>query len=870
MSEIINEIKCDQEKLVDFIFQDETRIKISVSFLNHYPESLLSLIYLNKANYLKDEDAYFVDSPTLHIDRIVLYMENELSLDTLSLTDILDIYSGLKHFFASSFLEYQMKIYDYLILSMQKIIEQNECEINYGDLFEFDKEKELTINNDFDDRIPYEYIYPSNLHELFPSMNQYKINVSYYPQKQTIQIDSKEYDNNEYHYNEYSRSYYSQHYPESFENYKNEHEEMAFNHSFMNKDDNKEDNKEEIIPLNTNNEIHSLKEEEKSYLYYEIDDDYSREYNEKQKELEKNDADIKKKKKTISYIFYYINNENIRDILHPILEYLSDECYEIFNYILNMPICKQIQEIKTKSRQKEIINLEMHPLLRALKNGIFDHIYIFNILNYIQSKFYSKYQNLIQEIISTHIFDNVTTLEINGDHTDQCDIEFQIELLHFFTKTHFPKLSIYDLSNYYCCCPYDIQSRLAKYLVPYSLLELIDIIYIKHSNLYKNTFPINVESLETIFQVKKHHDITIQSYIIIDKFDELMKRVLYSGLLIDYEVYFDFDDISESLSDYSLIDLNLYPSKFIDVEANSTDYSILHRMEYIYERINCDHLEAISIHLIDIIDEKINEYYNEYLSFLSTCNYTTVNKLTIDKHQAYFSLFETPNLQYIKEINDVFYKFFSLFTNNIQYIYISDSILAKYLLFSKDTIQLPLWSNLQELYLYFNDTIESLSLTLFNELDKRQLNNLKIVSILCPCSISFDVTHIYTFIDSFKNASSSSFQNLNTFKISIKLMFGDNTIDIHLLESFPSFSFYLHKPITSIIMCKDICCFGNSIHSYENYIYNQLNSKYSKNIQYLEISSFDFNEEVTLLQSYNDTHLFYCEIIQCRLQDDDY
>ncbi|KAK8810487.1 hypothetical protein WA158_007062 [Blastocystis sp. Blastoise] len=773
MSEIINEIKCDQEKLVDFIFQDETRIKISVSFLNNYPESLLSLIYLNKANYLKDEDAYFVDSPTLHIDRIVLYMKNELSLDTLSFTDILDLYSGLKHFFASSFLEYQMKIYDYLILNIFTE-ERNLLFQKYSKLFEIFKVTTVVLQYDFDDRTPYEYIYPSNLHELFPSKNQYKIN------------NSKKYDNNDNHYNEYSRSYYSQHYPESFENYKNEHEEMAFNHSFMNKDDNKEDNKEEIIPLNTNNEIHSLKEEEKSYLYYEIDDYYSREYNEKQKELEKNDADIKKKKKTISYIFYYINNENIRDILHPILEYSSDECYEIFNYILNMPICKQIQEIKTKC-----------------------------------------------------------------DHTNQCDIEFQIELLHFFTRIHFPKISIYDLSKYYCCCPYDTKSRFTKYLVPYSLLELIDIIYIKHSNLYKNTFPINVESLETIFQVKKHHDITIQ-----------------------------FDDISKSLSDYSLIDLNLYHSKFIDVEANITNYTILHRMQCICERINCDHLEAISIHLIDIIDETINEYYNEYISFLSTCNYTTVNKLTIDKHQSYFSSFETPYLQYIKEINDVFYKFFLLFSNNIQYIYISDFILAKYLLFSKDTIQLHLWSNLQELYLYFNDTIESLSLTLFNELDKRQLNNLKIVSILCPCSISFDMTHIYTFIDSFKNVSSSSFHNLNMFNLSIQPMFGDNTIDIHLLESFPSFSFYLHKPITSIIMCKDICCFGNSIHSYENYIYNQLNSNYLKSFSIhkyctvskfiIYITSFDFNEEVTLLQSYNDTHLFYCEIIQCRLQDDDY
>ncbi|KAK8797594.1 hypothetical protein WA158_005940 [Blastocystis sp. Blastoise] len=360
----------------------------------------------------------------------------------------------------------------------------------------------------------------------------------------------------------------------------------------------------------------------------------------------------------------------------------------------------------------------------------------------------------------------------------------------------------------------------------------------EHSNLYKNTFPINVESLETIFQVKKHHDITIQSYILIDTFNELMKIVLYSGLLIDYEVYFDFDDISKSLSDYSLIDLNLYHSKFIDIEANVTDYTILHRMECIYERINCDHLEAKSIHLIDIIDETINEYYNEYISFLSTCNYTTVNKLTIGKHQSYFSSFEIHNLQYTKEINDVFYKFFSLFTNNIQYIYISD------------------------------DTIESLSLTQFNELDKRQLNNLKIVSILCPCSISFDMTHIYTFIDSFKNTSFSSFQNLNTFKISIKPMFGDNTIDIHLLESFSSFSFYLHKPITSIIMCKDICCFCNSIQSYENYIYTQLNSKYSKNIQYLEI--FISNHSVFTNISYNDTHLFYCEIIQCHLQDDDY
>ncbi|KAK8809612.1 hypothetical protein WA158_000555 [Blastocystis sp. Blastoise] len=66
--------------------------------------------------------------------------------------------------------------------------EKNQLFYQYSPLFDFFNITIVTLKFDFSEDIPYEYIYPSNLHEIFPKLETFLIEPSYYSQRKEICI----------------------------------------------------------------------------------------------------------------------------------------------------------------------------------------------------------------------------------------------------------------------------------------------------------------------------------------------------------------------------------------------------------------------------------------------------------------------------------------------------------------------------------------------------------------------------------------------------------------------------------------------------------------------------------------------------------
>ncbi|KAK8807267.1 hypothetical protein WA158_004026 [Blastocystis sp. Blastoise] len=198
---------------VDFIFNDESRISVELSFLKKYPTSLLSKAVENSANYLQDEDAYYIDSSRFSVESLILLMEGKITLDSLPMNEICEIKKAANYFFVNYIGDVKVKIEVVLKGLFQDFIKQNNYSIEdepnkegefskedhitpklciqgvitkerneefeqYSRLFDVLNIKRVLIKFYFSEDIPYEYIYPSNLHELFPQLEKYKLKIA--------------------------------------------------------------------------------------------------------------------------------------------------------------------------------------------------------------------------------------------------------------------------------------------------------------------------------------------------------------------------------------------------------------------------------------------------------------------------------------------------------------------------------------------------------------------------------------------------------------------------------------------------------------------------------------------------------------------
>ncbi|KAK8797555.1 hypothetical protein WA158_005901 [Blastocystis sp. Blastoise] len=422
--------RSDEISHINLIFQDERKISIPLSFLKNYQNSMLYKAYTSSESYLEDEGAYYIDSPFLSIDKLVDVMCNSVPLDSFSFQELIDLNETLTHFLGYESIDYQMKITDFLVQLFLTFIEENnyvfteernKLFLQHSYLFDYFNVIDVTLQYDFDDRIPYEYIYPSNLHDLFPKIKRYVIDgifsyihkfitylACYYPLKNYIQIKSTD-----IHYiplyKEYKRQYYEK------DNESIEKEE-------------KENFHDEIIDIDIDEEIRNEKEEEKPDIYIESLSDYSREYNEEMIKKEKNDSPIDDKIIYSLYYFIFVDDNEIIDRHHPILYDRDFESNDILFYILNLPICMQLKNIKINFyKLKFLLQLEIPSLLLFLKDSLYSSLEIFNISQLCD--LYNKEYDVVEFINKYFSFlckgnyNTVTSLAINF----HMDIEEELE-----------------------------------------------------------------------------------------------------------------------------------------------------------------------------------------------------------------------------------------------------------------------------------------------------------------------------------------------------------------------------------------------------------------------------------------------------------
>ncbi|KAK8791059.1 hypothetical protein WA158_005690 [Blastocystis sp. Blastoise] len=738
------DISRERKSYINFIFQGENKISIPLYFLKTYPNSLLSLIYERPENYLEDDQAYYVDSPSLSIDKLMKIICNSDPLDSFSSDELIDLDKTVEFFLGNDSWKYRLLIHDALVDILKKFIYKYNCELDnmkniysqtsfkmtvhdtfteernklfyqYSHLFEYFNIDEVTLKYDFDDRIPYEYVYPHNLHELFPKLKNYSICASYYPLKKYLQI--RPIDNHYFTlYKEYKRQYYCTHYPEAYYKYRQQHPEIEnyrlihhqiylypLNNHGNNEISKKEKEKEknihhEIIPIDIDEEIRNEKEDEKPNLYIESSSDYSRVYNEEMIKKEKEHPSLYDKKSIIKFdiLFTDDNGSILTDKQYPLLTLFDNNFNDIFLYFSNFQICKQIRSLSTHYiTYDDILQLEIPPLLLLLKDSLFASLEIFDFSQFINEDMYPEYIQLFKDIISTHVFPNVTTLRMNSDITMFYENSIK-DILLLITRDRFPKLSIYYLPFYDSYDLEDYTISMMYAIVPISLLNIINIMQPSMNQSYTEFLP-NEAFINHFIMAKKQHNF-----------------------------YIKVSSIVSNKCNYSLCDFSVYPFKTLHIIIDSKRYEILHALKDIYKNMNFSKLQKLKIcfNNIDYQSYDVFELINEYFSFLCLGKYRTVTTLSIEFTENIEEKLEQLDECKIIKINDLICDFFSLFSDNIETFRLKE----KY-------INLPLWSNIQRLSLSLDD---------------------------------FDLSDFLQFIELFKSDSSISLPFLMSFTITLE------------------------------------------------------------------------------------------------------
>ncbi|KAK8809942.1 hypothetical protein WA158_000885 [Blastocystis sp. Blastoise] len=216
-----------------FTFQDETQLWISREFIEKYPQLPFHDIIQHSDKY--EDGSYYIDMASSPIDRVVSFLNEEIAdISSLNLRNSYDIYKTLHEYSITLDNEIQSDLFfhvkdlfiDYLKENNYRI---NDCYNQHDqlhmsmELFS-SKSKEIVIEGlftpqrkdellyysilikmmnisevfvfyDYSSDIPLEYVCPSSIKDIFPSLRELKISVStYYKEsEQLLNPNSDEY-----------------------------------------------------------------------------------------------------------------------------------------------------------------------------------------------------------------------------------------------------------------------------------------------------------------------------------------------------------------------------------------------------------------------------------------------------------------------------------------------------------------------------------------------------------------------------------------------------------------------------------------------------------------------------------------------------
>ncbi|KAK8791110.1 hypothetical protein WA158_005741 [Blastocystis sp. Blastoise] len=224
----------NSKNTIQFIFQDEVKVGIPIDILELCPESILSLTYTSEDSLDNEDHSCYIDYHSYSIEKVISYLEGKLSIDcSLSITELCNMYKTFYIFCLHGAFSHYFELSNIIQQALQTFLKKNNCTIckktissditeyiliiegiiseernkkflEYSCLFELMNITRVHLKYHYSNEISYDTIYPSNIHELFPRLLRYDIELIYYPSTKTIKIK-----NGDYLYDYFSRCDYS-------------------------------------------------------------------------------------------------------------------------------------------------------------------------------------------------------------------------------------------------------------------------------------------------------------------------------------------------------------------------------------------------------------------------------------------------------------------------------------------------------------------------------------------------------------------------------------------------------------------------------------------------------------------------------------
>ncbi|KAK8807357.1 hypothetical protein WA158_004116 [Blastocystis sp. Blastoise] len=367
------------------------------------------------------------------------------------------------------------------------------------------------------------------------------------------------------------------------------------------------------------------------------------------------------------------------------------------------------------------IQFDIPPLLITIRDGLVDTIIIFHIFNFIRPGLYPEYIQLFKNIITTHVFPNVTALKITYYSYDLYIPLLQV-ILQLITRNHFPKLHIYDISDIIQNDTYIYKENYKFVLFSESIIQLMDtIIYDKDifSDILENVV-VYPEISEAILNTNNTNYFTIQVYEMkYTRFD--ISQINLKKLNPDEDEEYEYD------SDYDYD------------EDDSHDEN---------ENIN------------------VNQYIYEYFSFSSVGNYKNVTTLSIDDI-TFYSIHGYIKNKIKVETIQMLYHFFSLFSNNLTRIELTYCFLVSYVF--NDCLSLPLLENINyfKISIFKKNELNDLLRNIYSLFKNNKLKRLQIleISYISKSQNEYTIQNILESFPSFSFSFHNSIQCISMNKI---------------------------------------------------------------------------------------------------------
>ncbi|KAK8807834.1 hypothetical protein WA158_007363 [Blastocystis sp. Blastoise] len=321
-----------------FSFQDETQLWISREFLEKYPQLPFYDIIKHSEKY--EDGSYYIDIPSSPMNKVFSFlMDKNMDISSLNLRDSYDIYCTLVEYPA--------------VINLITPQQQEEL-LYYSFLIKMMKITKVDIEYLYASNISLEYICPSCIKDIFPSLEELIINVNSNYKKSELLLNP----NSDEYIMEYIR---------------------VVNRFSMNSE------KYEYYTESEMNEYNKISTLDLNNMYYssELIDSITE----------------KKQKNELPKLYEYMLSEAI---------YIDD--YSSVEYVkLQMNIIKNVN-----TEMDYYTRYQLKCFRKMLEEGVFDGVTILNI-SWIKNLIDRIDDNLLNSIITTHVFPYVTELIYDDD-----------------------------------------------------------------------------------------------------------------------------------------------------------------------------------------------------------------------------------------------------------------------------------------------------------------------------------------------------------------------------------------------------------------------------------------------------------------------